>query len=321
MSQADCLIREVKTDDDFVQIRNLIEETRRFNTQNPNFKLGPADAIKRWIFPEGPQDLPPKVKGFVLEEDGAIAGFMNVEFRGAEGGVLDYGIRPQSRAHIGALVDACSRAILDRGGNRLSLFAFTSFGQFRSPEVELFERFGFRYADQFMRVSARLELKNWEAAEGLTTDGVTAENDLSPEMIHSVLLADGATTDAIIFNFQYRTRFEPSTVILTLRNEQQEPMAYAFYKVKKATPARDIISATAFNVHFRPQFELSREQQRNFVQGALASMKQLDIKVAHTLMTLQNANKFTLLVREGFDDIQVCFFALTKRLEPQNVPV
>jgi len=82
-----------------------------------------------------------------------------------------------------------------------------------------------------------------------------------------------------------------------LRNEQEEITAIAYYKVKKVNKNSDILSATAFNLHFRPQFDLSRNEKKQFLRGILLSMKQLGLHSVNSLMSLKNVDTFTLMVR------------------------
>jgi len=306
------VIREIQADDDLSYILELITETRQpySHNQKLNYSL---PFLKQWLFPEGGKESP-RVKAFVLEEHGEITGFMAVEIRGRSG-MLEYGIKKGSYEQLAGLVEKCSKVMEEYGGDRLFIFVHTQFGQIRNPEIITFEKLGFHYSDQYMRVSARLLMNDWQASEALDTAQIQVENRLQLKDIHSIMLEDEAGPDAIIFNYQFSPRFQPNTVLLTMRNEQDEVMAIAYYKVvHKLKKDQDIFGAAAFNVHFRPKFSLPRKQKRSFLQGVLTTMKQLDIQVVNSLMSLKNVDNFTLMIREGFDEINSNFFSLSKSL-------
>jgi hypothetical protein len=316
MTQSNTIIRELKEDDDLVIISNLINGTRQLYSHNQKFKLYSAPFLKQWIFPERNDQAPQvQVKAFVLEEQGEITGVMAVEIR-EKSGMLEYGIKQGSSEQLAGLVERCSKVIEERNGNQLYIFAHTQFGQISNREILAFEQLGFRSSDPYIRVSTRLRMDNWQAPEQLDTERIQVENRLQQNDIYNILLADKAGTDAVIFNYQFSARFQPNSVLLTMRNDNDEVTAIAYYKVRKLSGDQDLFAASAFNLHFRPDFKLSREQQRGFLQGVLTTMKQLDIQVVNSLMSLKNVDNFTLMVREGFDEITANFFSLSKKLEP-----
>ncbi|GAA3407790.1 hypothetical protein GCM10020370_40640 [Paenibacillus hodogayensis] len=144
----------------------------------------------------------------------------------------------------------------------------------------------------------------------MNTESIAADT-VDVHEVYRILLEDGNTPNAVIFKHQFRAN-APSHVLLTLRNAQDEIMALAYYKVIKVDPNSPVLSATAFNLHFRQPFALSREERKQFLQGVLYSMKQLELHAVNCLMSLKHADVFTLLIREGFDEIRSSFFALTK---------
>jgi hypothetical protein len=201
--------------------------------------------------------------------------------------------------------------VIESGGNRLTYFVFTEFGQIYNQEIAWLDRLGFQNIDPYLRVSARLLLNEWNPPEHLDTESIQTES-LSLDEIYRMLLDDDSVTNAYIFKFQFRT-VKPSNVVLTMRNTKNEIIAVAYYKVIEK-PNGQLLGA-AFNVHFRPKFELPRAEKRRFLQGALWSMKQLDLHTVNSLMSLKEVDTFTLMVREGFDQINSHFFGLAKTLE------
>jgi hypothetical protein len=313
MTQSNAVIREVQAEENLLNIRDLITETRQHYSHNQAVNYS-AQFLKKWIFPEDSK-ASPQVKAFVIEEQGELTGVMAVEIRG-KSGMLEYGIKQSSHEHLAGLVEKCSKVIEEHGGDRLFIFANTQFGQIRNLEIIKFEQLGFRISDQYMRVSTRLLMEDWLAPEQLDTVRIQVENRLRLGDIHSIMLEDDAGPDAVIFNYQFSPRFQPNTVLLTMRNENDEVMAIAYYKVFRRD--QGLFSAAAFNLHFRPRFSLSRKQKRSFLQGVLTTMKQLDIQVVNSLMSLKNVDNFTLMVREGFDEINSNFFSLSKMLVPEK---
>lgn len=306
MSIVEPVIREVREDDDFDQIRNLLAEKRK----DISF---PATAT--CFFPKKDNR-----RGYVAEVGLKIIAFIVLDLRGRDG-VIEYAMQ-QSDADtdnlklLNGMIEKCENVIIERGGKRLSYFAFTEFGQLRNREIYGLERLGFRIVDDYMRVSTHLSMQDWHVSEEIDTENINVET-LQIEDVYQILMDDGNAPNAIIFKHQFRMA-EPSNVFLTFRNEQQNIKALAYYKVKKVNPSSDILSATALNLHFRPQDSLTKNEKRQFLQGVLLSIKQLDVQKVNSLMSLKNADIFTLMVREGFDEIRSNFFALTKTVGSEN---
>lgn len=304
------IIREVKQDDDFEQIRNLLLEKERANSLSKEpIKVASSETLKNAFFSINPACVYP-VKRYVAVQEAEIVGFIGIELRGKDGLIFNFGVKHNDVQLLSTLVDHCADVITERGGQNLSYFAHTEFGQIRNEEISLLERLGFRTYDQYLRVSTSRSLKDWDAPEHIDTENIKAEN-MELDEIYKLILADNYNPNAFIFRHQFRAA-EPSNVILTLRDEREQLTAIAYYKVKKVNPNRESVSATAFNVHFIPQFELTRNEKRRFLQTVLHSMKQLELDSVHSLMSLKNVDTFTLLIQEGFEQIQSHYFALTK---------
>lgn len=308
MTTLEPVIREVREDDDFDQIRTMLMEHRKNRASR--------SGVRGWFFPETD-----KRKGYVAELDSNIIAFALLDIRGRDG-VIEYAMQQAYTDNLdlmNGLVQKCANVIIERGGRYLSYFVTTEFGQLRTREIYLLERLGFRISDEYMRVSARLSMQDWHVPEDMHTEHINAEA-FELEDVYRLMVEDGNVPNALIFRHQFRTA-EPSNVFLTLRNDRQELLALAYYKVKKVTPGSDVLSAVAFNLHVRPEFRVTKAEKRRFLQGVLLSMRQLDVQKVHSLMSLKHADHFTLLVREGFDDIQHNFFALTKTVGSEHEKV
>ncbi|MDF2722725.1 MAG: hypothetical protein K0Q59_2400 [Paenibacillus sp.] len=298
-------IREIRPDDDFELLRELIMETKRYAApEGSEVKAIAAEYLKKWIV------LEERIKGYVAEQGTEIVGFIGVEMREKHGVITTYGIKEAKLETLSSLVDACMQDINSLGGQCLGCFVHTEFGQIRNREIVQLERLGFHTSDYYVRVQTSLSLDDWREPDEIDTERVQAEQLELDDVIH-LLEEDSKNPNSLIFRHQFRIA-EPSNVFLTLRNDQHELTALAYYKVKRAKSNQEELFALAFNVHFVPRFELTRQEKKRFIQAVLLSMKQLDIKTVYSLMSMRYADTFTLLVQEGFDQIQNQFFALTK---------
>lgn len=302
------IIRQITPNDDFEQLRQLLALKEG--------GLAPyrtAAHMQEWFFQNRASQRQPRI-GFITLDGPKIIAFMGLDLR-ANDAVMIYAIHPSGsdNLHIlSELLKKCEGVIAERGGKRISYFVFTEFGQLRNRELFTLERLGFRTSDEYMRISMRLSLTEWDVPEALNNGNIHVESfDL--EKVARLLKDDGNKQNAAIFRHQFKGE-DPGHLFLSLRNEEEQLIALAYYKVKKVVPDSEILSATAFNLHFRPQYELPRIAKKQFLQGVLYTMKQLELQSVHSLMSLRHADIFTLMVREGFDDIRSNFYAMTKAI-------
>ncbi|MEF3305928.1 hypothetical protein [Paenibacillus sp. GYB003] len=312
MATSEAIVREVRADDDFGQIHDLILETKRNASRDKRLSIRSAEKLRSDYFPEGPDSPQPESKGFVIEEDGRITAFMGVHPR-KENGILDYGVNRYDLPRLNALLNRCEQIVLERGGTKLFYFASTQFAQIRNREISVLERLGFE-SEEFARTGAFLSLNYWKEPEQIDSSRIVAETDMEKDDIYRMMAEDDNETDADVFKHQLRTA-EPSNVILTLRGKGNDIAAIAYYKVKKVNPQKDELSATAFNVHFRPRFELHRSEKKRFVQAVLHSMKQLGLNNVTATFSLKHVDVLTLLVQEGFHDFLGSMLSFTKTLK------
>ncbi|CAG7600116.1 hypothetical protein PAESOLCIP111_00367 [Paenibacillus solanacearum] len=300
------ILRQVTPNDDFEQIRELLAEK-----EGGLALYRTAAHVREWFFANGEFQRQSRI-GFITLDGPKITAFVGLDLR-VNDVVMIYAIHPSDSDNVRILSDLlekCEGVVAERGGKRISYFAFTEFGQLRNRELFTLERLGFRTSDEYMRISMRLSLADWDEPEALNNGNIRVEAfDL--ENVAQLLKDDGNKQNAAIFRHQFK-REDPGHVCLSLRDEEEQLLALAYYKVKKADPDSEVLSATAFNLHFRPQYELPRIAKKQFLQGVLYTMKQLELQFVHSLMSLRHADIFTLMVREGFDDIRSNFFALTK---------
>lgn len=306
--QSRYLVRELRPEDDFERVCKLMADRpiQAFPIRNP-------DRVRSLFFPSE-QGIRGRLKGFVAEAESGIIAFMSVEFRDQDGHIMYFIEDHESQQILSDLLASCAKSVIENGGRRLTYFAFTEFGQIYNQEIAWLDRLGFRNIDPYLRVSAQLLLDEWNPSEHLDATSIQTES-LSLDEIQRMLLDDDSVTNAYIFQFQFRAA-NPSNVVLTMRNAADEITAVAFYKVIGKPDGQ--LSGAAFNVHFRPRFEWSRAEKQRFLQGALWSMKQLELHAVNSLMSLKEVDTFTLMVREGFDKINSHFFGLAKVLATEH---
>lgn len=300
-------VRELRPEDDFERLCSLMA-----NRDIQAFPRSP-ERVRSLFFPDD-RETGLNLKGFVAEAESEIVAFISVELRGTDGHLMYFIDVPNPQLVLTELLDRCGQYVIESGGKRLTYFVSTEFGQIYNQEIAWLDRLGFQNIDPYVRVSARLLLSEWNPPELLNTESIHTES-LSLDEVHRMLLDDGSITNAYIFRFQFRT-VKPSNVMLTMRNAENEINAVAYYKVIENSKGR--LLGSAFNVHFRPKFELHRAEKRRFLQGALWSMKQLDLHDVNSLMSLKEVDTFTLMVREGFDQINSHYFGLAKILETEH---
>lgn len=137
----------------------------------------------------------------------------------------------------------------------------------------------------------------------LDTSGIEPAMAMNYDEIRQVLIEDGEDEMAFLFQRQYAPIQGQDEVILTLRDEVSNEIAgIAYYRVSVFNKDKDDESlyATAFGIHIRPKFDITRDEISRFLQGTLSSMKQLTLDHVVTRITLKNFAVFSAMVREGF---------------------
>jgi hypothetical protein len=59
--------------------------------------------------------------------------------------------------------------------------------------------------------------------------------------------------------------------------------------------------AAAFGIHFRPKYNVSREEIYQLIQATLVSMQQIGVTAAWSRVSSQNFNTILVLSAEGFE--------------------
>lgn len=300
-------IRAVRDTDDSEEIRQLVNETFQRFVNDPRGSF----------YFKGFQP-----SSFIAEENDKIVAFMQVApSTMTQNGTLTYGYTEGYEVALKELLHRCTTVIKENGGTHLYKWVHTRFGQVRNKEITLWEGLGFT-SDEYTQVHVYRGLIDWQEPESFDSAGIESVQTVIVEDIERMLLEDGEEAMAELFRNQYppRLRSEPNQVILTLRDSGSEAIVgIAFYRVdvtNRGTPNENL-TASAFGIHIRPQYQISREEIRRFVQGCLVTMRQLDLRHVHTRLTLNHFEVFAAMVAEGFHNTNVersNAIRLTKRL-------
>lgn len=300
-------IRPVRDTDDSEMIKRLVNETFQRFVNDPRGSF----------YFNGFQP-----SSFIAEENGKIVAFMHVTSSTiTQNGTLTYGYIEGYEAALKELLDRCITMTIENGGTQLYKWVMTRFGQVRNKEITLWEGLGFT-SDEYTQVHLYRGLVDWREPESFDPVGIEPVQTVSVKDIERMLLEDGEEAMAELFRNQYPLSLprELNQVTLALKDSGSEAIVgVAFYRVGatyRGTP-NEFLNASAFGIHIRPQYEVSREEIRRFVQGCLVTMKQLDLRTVHTRLTLNHFDVFAAMVAEGFHNTNVeraNTIRLTKRL-------
>lgn len=284
-------IRATRDTDDFEVINRLVNDTFQRNANNPRASIHLVPGFRP--------------SSFIAEEEGQIIAIMEVTpSEITHNGTLEYGYVDGCETVAKQLLDQCIEVVRERGGTYLYKWVTTRFGQVRNKEITFWERWGF-ISDEYAQVSVYRKLTDWRQPELFESTGIDSVQTMGIEDIEKLLVEDGEEAMAELLRNQYSPRhsYEPNQVILTLRDSASGDVAgIAYYRVVvtyRGTPD-EFLDASAFGIHIRPQYEVSRGEIRRFVQGCLITMKQLDLRHVHTRLTLNNFDVFAAIVAEGF---------------------
>lgn len=291
-------IRAVKETDDFEAIFNLINETlQRFSGDRATYGLK-GDALKN-------KYCNPNLfnQAFIAVQDDTIVAFMGVfPSKVSKNGYLEYGYSIGYEHLLNDLLVECTTLVRERGGNKIYNFTSTKFGQVRNKGITLWESLGFT-SDEYAYITTMLDLRKWIEPEDFDASGIEPSIENNYETIKQMLIEDGEDAMAELFQNQYAPIHNPDQVVLVLRDKAADEIAgIAYYRVTKSNigSKNECLDASAFGLHIRPKFLLHRHEIRRFLQGSLASMKQLHAHHVITRITLKNFHVFAAMIAEGF---------------------
>ncbi|GIN72401.1 hypothetical protein J14TS2_28760 [Bacillus sp. J14TS2] len=292
-------IRAVQETDDFEMIYHLIDATMKRFSGDAIIVYGvSSESLKRqYCYSESHN------KGFIAINDNKIVSFMGVyTAKVTKYAYLECGFLQEFEDALVELLHQCVHAVAENGGTKIFNHSPIMFGQVRNEGISFWERLGF-ISEEYSYITTELNLDSWEEPNSFDSSGIEPAMEMGYEEIKQILLEDGEDSMAELFQKQYSPDQSLNQVILTLKDKAtNEISAIANYRVKlqeidKETTA---LYASAFSIHVRPQFTLDRYEIRRFVQGALISMKQLNIESVISRITLKNFDVFAAMVTEGF---------------------
>src|SRR5690606_11025391 len=292
-------IRAVQEADDFEVIYQLINTTMvRFSgTESVSYAVSGEVLKKRYC------DLRSPNKAFVAISENKIVAFMGVLATGVtKNCLIECGFSQEYEDVLDQLLSKCIASVQGNGGTSVYIYSPIQFGQVRNEGITLWEKLGF-ISDEYSYVTTILSLDNWIEPQSFDSSGIEPSMEMNYEQIKQILLEDGEDEMASLFHHQFSQKKTMNQVILTLKDETSNDIsAIAYYRVNLMELDKEdkVFGATAFGFHIRPQFSLNEDEIRRFVQGALISMKQLDVQTVISRITLKNFSVFAALISEGF---------------------
>ncbi|UVI29300.1 hypothetical protein [Paenibacillus spongiae] len=287
MNRKSITVREVTPDDDADDLLKLINDTLQRYVKNNTITV--TGAIE-----------PP---AYVAVCDGQIVAVAEIslsEF--SRNGNLAYGYLADCEDALPALVDECGSYVVRHGGSKLFAWVNTKFGQVRNEAITVLERCGFQ-SDEYSTITCQLSLTDWSAPDSFDADGIEAVTDMETGKLNAILLEDGEDAMAELVNRQFPAGPSRSRVTLGIRNQETGEIAgLAYYEVFLYRPDAEeaYFEAIGFGLHFRPKYKVAKADKKRLLQGALQSMKQLDVRHVLTRMTLNHFDVFAAMAAEGF---------------------
>ncbi|MCQ6563287.1 hypothetical protein [Paenibacillus mendelii] len=290
-------VREVRPDDDFDYLLKLINDTLmryvKHSVEFTGLAISSSELAQKYA----------EQKAFVALCDGKTVAVAEIRLSAfSKNGNLMYGYSDGNEDALHALIDECERYVANQGGSKLFAYVNTKFGQVRNSEITMLERCGF-IPDEYSYITCQLSLTGWTAPDCFVADGIEPVTALDTEQINALLLEDGEDEMAELFNRQFSTGQSRNRVMLCIRDQASGEMAgIAYYEIYNyyPTPEEAYFHASAFGLHFRPKFVVDKTEKKRLLQGALQSMKQLDVRHVITKMTLNHFDVFAAMATEGF---------------------
>lgn len=291
--------RAVQESDDFDSIYKLINETmERFSgTDSIAYGETAKQLKKNYNDPMSPN------KGFVAIVEDKIVAFMAVfTAEITNNAYIECGFLLEHEETLNELLRRCVTTVRNNGGTRIYTYSPILFGQVRNKCITLWEKLGF-VSEGYSNATTTLNLDHWTIPHSFDSSGIEPAMEMSYDQIKHILLEDGEDAMAELFQNQYSPSRNMNQVILTLKdNTSNHTAAIAYYRVSlfKQDKKNERFEASAFGIHVRPQYSLNQEEIKRFIQGALVSMKQLEVKSVISRITLKNFDIFAAMIKEGF---------------------
>jgi hypothetical protein len=306
MLVADNFVRPITPEDDFELIEDLFFQTHVEKHQAQMAKNNISYRKEDWkelFFPESTEGAPYvlkdlKVKGFVAEINGIIVAFASVGIsaESKNGFIYGYGLQQGCDNLFACLVENCENAVKEAGGKRIYQGTSMPLGQIRNDQITLWESFNY-HCNQFFHVFAdHRNFDSWKSPENLDLSSIQAASSDEIQELSGILEEDKEYFLAEEFRGNF-AQLTPEHIFLGLYDNEKQIKGISYYKVWEKD---NKIFATAFGVHFRPNYEVSQNEVCNFIQATLASMHQIGVNATWARVSSQNFNTLLTLSAEGF---------------------
>lgn len=299
-------IREFGPDDSLEEARELINATMNRMERRAHYG-GTAEIVKRYIY-----------SGYGAWEGDKMVAFVGINLSDeTRHAALEFGCLVEYEPVLKELVEKSEAFVRRKDGKRLMAQVILHFGQVRNPFISLFESCGFT-SDEYLMTTTNMDLRNWDAPKDFDSSGIEPATKEEIDQVRQILEEDGEEYLAKMFVTQFSIhpnykRHRPDHVFLVLRpvnvenahkpaSSHTEIVGIAYYRVHAFEKNKeDHYVSSAFGIHFRPKYKISREEKRRFLQGAYLSMKQLGVKVVVSTMNFKHFDIFAAIAAEGFE--------------------
>jgi hypothetical protein len=307
MSNTEYIVRAIKPNDDFELIEHLFFQTH-INESKQEWMTKHKISYRRenWeqlLFLDSNDAKPAILKGlslsgFVAEKNGVISAFATVGISPqSHNGYMDYGFIHDCDFMLEGLIECCGIIVKEAGGNKLYQTTSMPLGQIRNNQITILESHGFR-CNQFYHVFVdNRNMDSWKSPEDLDLNSIQVPSQIEINEIAVILDQD----KEFFLAEEFRGNFAQSTpdhVFLCLYDKEKEIKGVSYYKVWQKDES---LFAMAFGIHFRPKYEVNREEVRQLIQATLVSMQQIGVSAAWSRISSQNFNTILVLSAEGFE--------------------
>ncbi|MFC5529012.1 hypothetical protein [Cohnella yongneupensis] len=305
MNDTRLLYREVRMDDDFEAMEQLSYKTiARAGLLRPGMSYRRTN-FKGLLFPETDDSRGDILKhlpyyGFVAERNGCLVALMTVGISpDTHNGYVHFGCDDEREEKmVSGLLTMCMDVVKRHGGNKLFKGTLLQPGQIRNEEFKLWEREGFVTDGYYHVMMANDRFREWNGPDRLLMDDIAFADIADIARIFDILDEDREYYLAEEYRSQYPD-IGPNHLFFTLKdNRDGEIKAVSYCKIWEH---RGDALTVAFGVHFRPQYEISREDTRRFITATLAAIKQMKAERVWLRASSRHFTTIVLLASEGFD--------------------
>ncbi len=306
MAITDYIVRPITPEDDFERIEYLFYRTHIEGKQEWMAKHKIAYRRENWrqlLFPDSGGSRPVVLKalslsGFAAEKDGVVSAFATVGISTqSRNGYLDYGFEQGCSHMLKELLACCGTMVKEKGGTRIYKLTEMPLGHIRNDQISLWESHGFECNPFYHVFVDNRNIVSWNPPENVDLSKIQLPSKIEIEAIAKLLEEDREFFLAEEFRGNF-AQLTPDHVFLCLYDDEKEIKGISYYKVWAKQEGSFV---AAFGVHFRPEYEVSRDEVRKLIQATLVSMQQIGVTAAWARVSSQNFNTILATAAEGFE--------------------